>query len=111
MNAITKHVVSSTMRDKDLTWNNSRILTGDVSREVARLKEQPGEDILLYGSNQLFNTLLDHGLVNDFRLWIFPLVRGRGGRLFPDGNALNKLKLVDAKTFQTGVAILCYEPA
>jgi dihydrofolate reductase len=111
MNAITKYVVSSTLRDEDLTWNNSKILTGDVAAEVTRLKQQQGGDILLYGSNQLFNTLLDRRLVDDFRLWIFPLVLGRGGRLFPDGNALTKLKLVEAKAFQTGVAILCYEPA
>jgi dihydrofolate reductase len=77
MNAITKYVVSPTLREQDLTWNSSRILAGDVAAEVTRLKQQQGDDILLYGSSQLFSTLLGHGLINDFRLWVFPLVLGR----------------------------------
>jgi dihydrofolate reductase len=111
MNAITKHVVSSTLNDDDLSWNNSRLIDGDVAAEVARLKQQSGQDMLLYGSGRLFNQLLDQGLIDDFRLWVFPLVLGRGGRLFKPGNALNKLRLVDTTSFDTGVAILTYHPA
>ncbi len=110
MNSLPKYVVSSTLGG-DLEWNNSRVIRGDVVAEVSRLKQQPGEDILLYGSNQLFNTLLDHGLIDDFRLWVFPLVLGSGKRLFRDGNELSKLRLVDATTFSTGVVVLCYARA
>ncbi len=66
---------------------------------MSKLKQQPGNDILLYGSNQLFNTLLGHPLIDDFRLWVFPLVLGSGMRLFAEGNDPGKLQLADATTF------------
>jgi dihydrofolate reductase len=111
MNSIPKYVVSSTLTDGDLTWHNSRLINGDVVGEVTRLKHQTGGDILLYGSDQLFNLLLDRQLIDDFRLWVFPVVLGSGGRLFHERNALHKLKLVDTTTFDTGVVILSYQPA
>jgi dihydrofolate reductase len=64
---------------EDLTWNNSHLITGDVAAEVSKLKDQPGKDILLYDSDMLVNLLLDRGLIDDFRLWVFPLVLGAGG--------------------------------
>jgi dihydrofolate reductase len=110
MNSLPKYVVSSTLGD-DLGWNNSRVLRGDVVAEVTKLKQQAGQDILLYGSGQLFNTLLDHHLIDDFRLWVFPLVLGGGKRVFHQGNQPGKLRLTDTTTFGTGVAVLCYQQA
>jgi len=104
-------VVSSTLGDDDLEWNNSQVIRGDVVAEVTKLKQQPGKDILLFGSNQLFNTLLDHHLIDDFRLWVFPLVLGSGKRLFAGHNEPGKLQLADTTTLSTGVAVLCYQPA
>ncbi len=77
---------------------------------MSKLKQQPGNDILLYGSNQLFNTLLGHPLIDDFRLWVFPLVLGSGMRLFAEGNDPGKLQLADATTFSIGVAVRSYKP-
>jgi dihydrofolate reductase len=108
MNSLPKYVVSSTLGD-NLEWDNSRVIRGDAVAEVSKLKQQPGQDILLYGSNQLFNTLLDHGLIDDFRLWVFPLVLGSGKRLFHDGNEPGNLQLADTTTFSTGVVVLCYQ--
>ena len=110
MNSLPKYVVSSTLKD-DLDWNNSHVLRGDVVGTVCRLKQQPGKDILLYGSQQLFNTLIDHGLIDDFRLWIFPIVLGGGKRLFQPDNKLSKFQLVDTTTFSTGVVVLAFRPA
>ena len=111
MNMLPKYVVSSTLGDDDLEWNNSLVIGGDVVAEVTKLKQQPGKDILLFGSNQLFNTLLDHHLIDDFRLWVFPLVLGSGRRLFAGHNEPGKLQLADTITLSTGVAVLCYQPA
>ena len=110
MNSITNHVVSSRL-DGDLAWNNSFLLRGDVVNEVSKLKEHPREDILLYGSNELFNTLLDNALVDDLRVWVFPLVLGQGKRLFHDGNTLRNLELVDSTRFATGVVVLAFRPS
>src|SRR5215475_9523356 len=71
MNSLPKYVASSTL-DEHLAWNNSQVIRGDVVAEVTKLKQQPGRDILLYGSGQLFNTLLHHHLIDEFRLWVFP---------------------------------------
>jgi dihydrofolate reductase len=95
MNSLPKYVASSTL-DEHLAWNNSQVIRGDVVAEVTKLKQQPGRDILLYGSGQLFNTLLDHHLIDEFRLWVFPLVLGSGKRLFHDGNQPGSFQLVDA---------------
>ena len=110
MNSLPKYVVSSTLKD-DLDWNNSHVLRGDVVGAVCRLKHQPGKDILLYGSQQLFNTLIDHGLIDDFRLWVFPIVLGGGKWLFQTDNKLSKFQLADTTTFSTGVVVLAFRPA
>ena len=112
MNSLPKYVASSTLKD-DLDWNNSHVLRlrGDVVGAVRRLKQQPGKDILLYGSQQLFNTLIDHGLIDDFRLWIFPIVLGGGKQLFQPDNRLSKFQLADTTTFSTGVVVLAFRPA
>jgi dihydrofolate reductase len=111
MNSLTKYVVSSTLSDDELEWHNSRVIVGDLVNAVTELKQQPGKDILLYGSNEVFNALLAHRLIDDFRLWVYPLVLGSGKRLFTDGTDVTKLRLVDTTTFSTGVVVLTYRPA
>ena len=110
MNGYPKYVVSTTLEER-LEWNNSTLIKGNVAEEIARLKQQTGEDILVFGSGALVNTLLEHDLVDEYRIMIFPVVVGGGKRLF--GEALDKtvLKLTDTRTFASGVVVLTYQPA
>ncbi|HVA92812.1 MAG TPA: dihydrofolate reductase family protein [Chloroflexota bacterium] len=108
MNSLPKFVVSTTLNE--VTWNNSRLIKANVAEEVAKLKEQPGQDILVYGSAQLVNTLREHDLVDEYRLMVYPVVLGSGKRLFRDGSKTT-LKLVETKTFGSGVVALTYHPA
>ena len=82
----------------------------DIAAEIARLKEQPGRDILVFGSGRLAGTLIERGLVDQYNLLVFPIVLGTGQRLFTDGLATN-LQLVETKTFGSGVVALTYQPA
>jgi len=109
MNALPKFVVSSTREAAD--WNNTTVISGDVPEEVAKLKQQPGQQILMYASGDLMHTLTQHGLVDEYRIWLNPLVLGAGKRLFPEGTDQITLKLVDTHTFGTGVIVLSYQPA
>jgi dihydrofolate reductase len=109
MNGYPKFVVSTTLREAE--WNNSTVITGIVADEVSRLKQQPGKDILVFGSTELVNALVRHGLVDEFRLMVFPVVLGVGKRLFEDAGERRALSLVDTKTFGTDVVVLAYEPA
>jgi dihydrofolate reductase len=109
MNNMPKHVVSTTL--DEVEWNNSRLIKGDVAREVSELKEQPGQDVLIYGSADLVNTLMQHGLIDEFRLMVHPIVLGSGKRLFKDEVGTTALNLVDSKTTGTGVVYLIYHPA
>jgi dihydrofolate reductase len=109
MNGYPKFVVSTTLREAE--WNNSTVITGNVADEVSRLKQQPGKDILVFGSTELVNALVRHGLVDEFRLMVFPIVLGGGKRLFEDAGEQRALSLVDTKTFGTDVVVLTYEPA
>jgi dihydrofolate reductase len=103
MNAMPKFVVSTTLETAE--WNNSTVIRGNVAEDVSRLKQQPGGDILVYGSGELLHTLLQHDLVDELRLMIFPVVLGKGKRLFRDGADTTALSLVETKA--TGaVAIL-----
>ncbi len=108
MNGLPKFVASTTL--KDLTWNNARPIEGDVAEEVARLKQQPGQNILVGGSRDLITTLAEHDLVDEYQLLIYPIVVGSGKRLFADGSTM-KLKLVETKSFSSGVVLLSYVPA
>ena len=108
MNAYPKHVVSTTLQEAE--WNNSTIIDGDVAEAVAGLKEQPGRDILVFGSGRLVGTLIDHNLIDEYRLLVFPVVLGTGQRLFPEGRGAT-LHLVEAKPFRSGVVALTYRPA
>lgn len=108
MNDLPKYVVSTTL--SDMTWNATRI-TGDLSAELARLKQEAGQDILIFGSCQLIHTLHARSLIDEYRLMVFPVVLGSGKRLFPDGNEQKTLTLVESKTFPSGVVVLTYQPA
>jgi len=106
MNNMPKYVVSSTLVEPK--WNNSRLIKSNVIEEVSKLKASPGGDILVAGSGQLVNTLMEHELVDDFRLMVFPIILGKGKRLFNDGFAKLPLRLEQAISAGTGVLILVY---
>jgi dihydrofolate reductase len=109
LNALPKHVASTTL--SEATWHNSRIINGDVAAAVTKLKEQPGRELQVHGSGALAQTLMKHGLIDEYRLFIFPVVVAAGKRLFAEGAVPATLQLVDTKTTSTGVAIHVYEPA
>ena len=109
MNGLPKYVVSTTL-EEPLEWNNSRLIEGDVAEEVSRLKQQPGHDILIYGSGELVHTLMQHDLIDEYRLMVYPVVLGSGKRLFRDG-INTTLRLVETRTFSSGVVVLSYRPA
>jgi dihydrofolate reductase len=109
MNKLRKYVASTTLRSP-LEWQNSELLEGDTVEAVRTLKEQPGKDLLVIGSGNFAQTLIESGLVDEYRLMIHPIVVGGGKRLFRDGNPLAKLTLVDSKMTTTGVVILTYRP-
>ena len=108
-NTMPKYVVSSTLEDPE--WNNSTVLKGDVAEEVGKLKERQDGDVVVHGSPQLVQTLLEHDLVDELRLMVFPLVLGTGKRLFGDTSDKKSMKLTDCKAVGDGVAILIYQPA
>ena len=108
-NNMPKYVVSSTLEEAE--WNNSTLLDGDVVEEVSKLRQKPGGDIVVHGSAQLVQTLLEHDLVDELRLMVFPVVLGTGKRLFGETSDKKRLRLADSKTVGDGVEILTYEPA
>jgi dihydrofolate reductase len=110
MNNMPKYVVSTTLGKLD--WNNSRLIKANVAEEVKKLKQQPGKDILVYGSGKLVNTLLQHDLVDELRLMVHPVVLGSGKRLF-DGTTetMKVLKLAESRTFPSGIVLLSYHSA
>jgi dihydrofolate reductase len=109
LNNTRKHVASTTLDQVD--WNNSTLITGDVAEYVANLKSQEGPEIQVHGSPGLIQTLLEHNLIDEYRLWIFPLVLGTGKRFFGEGTIPAALQLVDSKVSKTGVTINTYKPA
>ena len=106
-NRMTKHVASRTVRE--LTWENSRLLPGDAGDAVAALKREPGPDLLVQGSSVLVQTLLDRELADRFVVLTFPVLLGRGKRLFGEGTRPAGLQLVSSQTSTTGVVISTYE--
>jgi dihydrofolate reductase len=109
MNSMPKFVVSKTL--EEVEWNNSRLIKENVAEEVSKLKQQPGQDILMYGSADLMHTLMQHELIDEYRNWVHPVVLGSGKRLFRDGSDTTTLRLVDTKTTSTGVVVLSYQSA
>lgn len=108
-NSMPKYVVSSTLRDPE--WNNSTVLKGDVVESVSKLRQGLGGDIVIHGSAMLVQALLEHDLVDELRLMVFPVVLGSGKRLFGDTTDKKSLRLADSKIVGDGVAILTYQQA
>ena len=109
LNDATKHVASRALRS--LEWERSFLIEGDVVEGIAALKQQDGPELQVHGSGNLIQTLLQNNLIDEFRLWMFPVVVGSGKRLFADGTAPSGLKLVDSAVSTTGVMIGTYVPA
>lgn len=107
LNRVIKYVVSSTMTDPD--WRNSVVLAGDPVDQVRRLKALEGADIVLTGSITLAHLMIAEGLVDEFRMFVYPAVQGSGRRFFPQGYVAN-LTRVDARTFGNGVSYVAYRP-
>lgn len=105
MNRLPKFVVSRTL--EEVEWKNSRLIKENVAEEVSKLKHQPGQDILIAGSADLVHTLMRDHLIDEYRLLVYPVLRGSGKRLFREGNTT--LKLVEGKTFSSGVVLLRYD--
>ena len=108
-NSMPKYVVSSTLRDPE--WNNTTVLDGDVIDEVSKLKQKIDGEIVVHGSARLAQTLLDNDLVDELRLMVFPVVLGRGKRIFGETQNKKPLRLVDSKVVGDGVNLLTYVPA
>jgi dihydrofolate reductase len=111
MNSIRKYVVSSTLSDEEATWGETTVIRGDVPARIAKLRAQPGGDLLVEGSSQLVQTLIQHGLVDEYRLMVFPIILGAGKRLFPDAmGEPARLALTSCRTDGDGVLLLTYQP-
>jgi dihydrofolate reductase len=110
LNTTLKYVASTTLAEP-LPWSNSTLLEGDAAQAVARLKQQPGKDLVVLGSGELVQSLMRRNLVDEYVLLIHPLVLGSGRRLFPDGSPTAALRLLDAKPTTTGVVAATYQPA
>jgi dihydrofolate reductase len=108
-NDATKYVASRSQ--PTLEWSNSFLIKADAAEGIAALKKQDGPELQVHGSGNLIQTLLRHNLVDQYRLWVFPLVIGSGKRLFSEGTIPSGLTLVDSKVSTTGVVIGTYEPA
>jgi dihydrofolate reductase len=108
MNALPKYVFSRTLKTSG--WNNTQMFGGDVSGTVARLKRDNARDIFLFGSADLAASLIPHGLIDEFRIAVNPIILGGGSPLFKQGQRV-KLKLIDSRPLSTGIVILRYEPA
>jgi dihydrofolate reductase len=109
LNNVQKYVVSSTMTDPE--WSRTTVLSGDPTDQIRALKEQPGRDIVVTGSITLCHALIEAGLVGEYRLFVYPVVQGRGRRLFPDGFEIPRLALRDTAAFRSGITYSRYAPA
>jgi dihydrofolate reductase len=107
-NTMPKYVVSSTLEEPE--WNNSTVLKGDVAEEVAKVRQKHDGDIVVHGSARLVQALLEHDLVDELRLMVFPVVLGTGKRLFGETSDKKSLRLAESKVVGDGVAILIYRP-
>jgi dihydrofolate reductase len=110
MNSMPKYVVSTTLKNPE--WNNSTVIKGNVADEVKKLKDETDGDILVAGSGELTRTLLDEGLVDEWRLMVFPIIVGQGNHLFGEQRDMSELKLKDSRTIgPDGIIVLTYVPA
>lgn len=106
-NGVRKYVVSTTL--DTVEWNNSMLIKGDIVAEIAKLKQQDGRDMTVHGSATLVQTLMQHRLVDRYRLLVYPVVLGTGKRLFQEGTTAT-LKLLESQSFSSGVVALMYQP-
>ncbi len=107
LNSAKKYVVSRTLKKVD--WNNSVLVTGDIAKEIAKLKKEDGPELQVQGSSNLIQMLLKQNLIDEFRQWIFPVVIGNGKRLFGEDTHPSDLKLLDSKISTTGVILATFE--
>ena len=103
--------VASTTLEEPLPWRNSTLLSGDAGESVAKLKQDPGADVVVLGSGQLVRSLMRANLIDEWVVLVHPLVLGSGIRLFPDGGPNDALQLIDSKITTSGVVIATYRPA
>jgi dihydrofolate reductase len=106
---LDKYVVSTTL-DR-IVWEHATLIRGNVAEEVGRLKQRPGRELQIHGSGALARSLMEYELIDEYRLWFYPVVLGRGKRLFADGAGPSALRLVDTTTTSAGVAVHTYRPA
>jgi len=108
MNPMRKYVVSTTLTDDEATWDNTEVIRGDIAGEIARLKAEPGGDILVHGSCSLVHSLMEYGLVDEYRLMVFPIVLGSGKRLFAETTDATRFVLAESGTAGDGILLLTY---
>jgi len=106
MNSMSKYVISATL--KHATWNNTTVIRSNIAEEVSKVKAMPGKDILVAGSAQLVNTLRQNNLIDEYRLMVYPVILGKGKRLFNDESDMHALRLVEAKQVGSGILTLIY---
>ncbi len=109
LNTRPKYVASKALDHAD--WANTTVLKGDLAEEVAKLKAQEGQELQVHGSGRLVQSLMRLGLIDEYRFWIYPVLLGKGRRLFEEGNPPSALRLTDVRTTNTGVVIHVYQPA
>jgi dihydrofolate reductase len=108
MNSLPKYVVSTTL--EKVEWNDSRLIRGNIPEAVKKLKQEIQRDILIDGSGELVNLLMQHDLIDEYRLLVHPVVVGKGKRLFREDSQKKELRLIEARAFGTGVVALTYQP-
>jgi dihydrofolate reductase len=109
LNTLPKYVVSTTLDKAE--WRNTTIIKSDVLKEIAELKARPGRELQIHGSGVLAQSLLDHGLIDELRLWTYPVVLGSGKRLFEPGRTATALRLIESRTTGSGCVLSVYRPA
>ena len=109
MNTMPKYVVSTTLTTAS-AWRNSTLISGNVVEEVRALKAQPGKNIVMDGSSALIHTLVEHDLIDEYSLWVYPIVLGSGKKLFPQGQRVD-LRLLESRPLPTGVVLMRYARA
>jgi dihydrofolate reductase len=108
MNGMAKYVVSTTL--KQPSWNNSMVIESNIREEVSKLKARPGKDILVAGSGQLVHTLVQQNLIDEYRLMVYPVLLGKGKRLFNNESDMHALRLIEVKPIGAGILTLIYHP-
>ena len=109
MNNLPKIVFSKTLQE--VRWNNSRLVKENIAEEISKMKQQPGKDMVIFGSGSIVSTFMQLGLIDEYRIIVNPVVLGNGNPLFKGINGKQNLKLLNTKVFDSGIVILFYEPA